>query len=103
MKKFESAVIMDADFALICNDNSMMNARICSGDIAYIRQQDTVENGELAAVQIGDIVIIRRVWISEGCITLEPANPHYRSRCYWHSAMANVHILGKVVGCSFVM
>jgi len=45
-------VHIHADFALTCKGDSMINARIFDGDIVYIRQQDTVENGEIAAVLI---------------------------------------------------
>ena len=41
-----------ADFALKCKGDSMINARIFDGDIVYIRKQNDVENGEIAAVLI---------------------------------------------------
>ena len=41
-----------ADFALRCNGDSMINARIYDGDIAYIRQQPTVEDGEIAVLTV---------------------------------------------------
>ena len=34
-----------ADFALVCKGDSMVGARIFDGDVVYIRQQETVENG----------------------------------------------------------
>ena len=39
---------INADFALRCKGDSMINARILDNDIVYIRKQDTVENGEIA-------------------------------------------------------
>lgn len=41
----EAPAHIEADFAVICKDDSMINARIFDGDIVYIRQQDTVEDG----------------------------------------------------------
>lgn len=43
---------LQGDFTLTCRGDSMINARIFDGDIVYIRQQETVENGEIAAVLI---------------------------------------------------
>ena len=42
-----------ADFALTCHGNSMAPT-ICDGDIVCIRCQPEVEQGEIAAVRIGD-------------------------------------------------
>lgn len=43
-----------ADFCLTAKGDSMINARIHDGDIVFIRKQDMVENGEIAAVAIDD-------------------------------------------------
>ena len=42
-----------ADFALTCHGNSMAPT-ICDGDIVCIRRQPVVEQGEIAAVRIGE-------------------------------------------------
>ena len=42
-----------ADFALTCHGNSMAPT-ICDGDIVCIRRQPAVEQGEIAAVRIGE-------------------------------------------------
>ena len=42
-----------ADFALTCHGNSMAPT-ICDGDIVCIRRQSEVEQGEIAAVRIGE-------------------------------------------------
>ena len=42
-----------ADFALTCHGSSMAPT-ICDGDIVCIRRQPEVEQGEIAAVRIGD-------------------------------------------------
>lgn len=38
-----------ADYALTCHGDSMVGAGIHDGDLVYIRQQPTVENGQIAA------------------------------------------------------
>lgn len=86
-----------ADFALRCKGDSMINARIYDGDIVYIRQQDTVEHGEIAAVLIGTEATLKRVFLFDDHITLEAENPQYRPLSYWGDEMNDVRILGKAV------
>ena len=87
-----------ADFALTCKGDSMINARIFDGDIVYIRQQDTVESGEIAAVMNGDDeATLKRVRLFDDHIVLEPENPMYPPKAYWHEEMNSVRILGKAV------
>jgi repressor LexA len=75
----------------------MINARIFDGDVVYIRQQPTVENGEIAAVLIDDEATLKRVRLFPDHITLEPENPQYRPLVYWEEEMNSVHILGLAV------
>ena len=85
------------DFALTCKGDSMINARIFDGDIVYIRQQDTVENGEIAAVLIDNEATLKRVRLFDDHISLEPENPMYKPLVYWNEEMNIVRILGKAV------
>ena len=64
-----------ADFALVCKGESMMGARIYDGDLVYIRQQDTVENGEIAAVLIDGEATLKRVRFGPESISLMPEKP----------------------------
>ena len=86
-----------ADFALTCKGDSMINARIFDGDIVYIRQQDTVENGEIAAVLVDCEATLKRVKIYDDHISLEPENPQYRPLVLWGEEMNMVSIIGKAV------
>ena len=88
---------ISADFALTCKGDSMINARIFDGDVVYIRQQNTVENGEIAAVLIDTEATLKRVRIFEDHISLEPENPQYRPLVLWGEDMNTVRILGKAV------
>lgn len=85
------------DFALICRGDSMINARIFDGDIVYIRQQDSVDNGEIAAVLIDNEATLKRVRIFDDHIVLEPENPMYKPLAYWYEEMNTIRILGKAV------
>lgn len=86
-----------ADFALTCKGDSMINARIFDGDIVYIRQQDSVENGEIAAVLIDSEATLKRVKLYGDHISLEPENPMYKPLVFWNEEMNDVRILGKAV------
>lgn len=86
-----------ADFALTCKGDSMINARIFDGDIVYIRQQPSVDNGEIAAVLIDGEATLKRVRLFDDHVSLEPENPMYKPLVYWGDDMNNVHILGKAV------
>lgn len=86
-----------ADFALHCKGDSMINARIFDGDLVYIRQQEAVENGEIAAVLIGEEATLKRVYLYPDKIILEPANPMCETFIYREDEMNNVKILGKAV------
>lgn len=92
-----------ADFALRCKGDSMINARIFDGDIVYIRQQAAVENGDIAAVLIGDEATLKRVRIYDDHIVLEPENPLFRPLSYWGEEMNTVRILGKAVAFTSVV
>lgn len=86
-----------ADFSLTCKGDSMINARIFDGDIVYIRQQSTVESGEIAAVLIESEATLKRVLIYDDHIILAPENPTYKPIICWHEEMNTVRILGKAV------
>lgn len=87
-----------ADFALRCQGDSMINARIFDGDTVYIQQCETVENGEIAAVLIdGDEATLKRVRIFDDHVSLEPENPQYRPFVYWGDEMNAIRILGRAV------
>lgn len=86
------------DFTLLCKGDSMINARINDGDVVYIRQQSSVDNGEIAAVLINDEATLKRVYLYEEKLILQPENPKYPPLVYLKEEMNNVRIIGKAVG-----
>ena len=68
-------VDMRCDFALKCQGESMIGAGIHDGDVVYIRIQPEVENGEIAAVRIGEEATLKRVYLHSDYIELRPENP----------------------------
>lgn len=94
---------INADFALRCKGDSMIDARIHNGDIVYIRQQPTVENGEIAAVLIDDEATLKRVYISENTLTLVACNSKYQPFVYTGEQLDQIRILGKAVGFTSII
>ena len=88
-----------ADYLLIARGNSMTGARINDGDIVFIREQPMVENGEIAAVAIGDEATLKRFYYykDKGMLILKPANPDYEDQIYSGDELDQVHVLGKAV------
>lgn len=75
----------------------MINARILDGDIVYIRQQSTVENGEIAAVLIDNEATLKRVYINGDAIILQPENTAYQPMIYTGEKLNDIRIIGKAV------
>ena len=87
------------DFALRVAGDSMVNARILDGDIVFVRQQDTVNDGEIAAVLIDDDATLKRVRFLPGdLLMLQPENPKYQPIVIGGDGETRtVRILGKAV------
>lgn len=70
---------VDCDFALRCKGDSMTGARIYDGDIVFIKRQDFVDEGAIAAVLIDDDATLKRVYhLADGRLELRAENPKYR-------------------------
>ena len=91
-------VDMRCDFALKCQGESMIGAGIHDGDVVYIRIQPEVENGEIAAVRIGEEATLKRVYLHNDYIELRPENPAFESIIRRREEMNDVQIEGKAVG-----
>ena len=90
---------VNCDFTLLCEGDSMIGARICDGDTVYIKQQPTIENGQIAAVLIdGTEKLLKRVYITEDSIILQAENPAYPPRSFFKEEMNRVSIIGRAVG-----
>ena len=96
--EFDVPEDISCDFALRCKGNSMIGAGIHDGDAVYIRIQPEVENGQIAAVRIGDEATQKRVNLHTDYIELRPENPDYESIIRRREEMNDVHIEGKAVG-----
>lgn len=86
-----------ASFALVCKGNSM-EPKIHDGDLVAIRKQPEVENGEVAAVRIGEEATLKRVFRHENMLELRAENPSFPSIILVGADMETVTIEGKAVG-----
>ena len=90
---------IDADFCLYAKGDSMIGARIMDGDIVFIKNQPTVDNGEIAAVIVDDEATLKRVYYypDKNKIVLNAENPKYEPLLYIGEELDTIRILGKAV------
>lgn len=63
------------NFMLRVTGDSMIEAGIFDGDYVVVRKQNTVENGDIAAVMIEDEATVKRFFRERSQIRLQPENP----------------------------
>lgn len=101
--EYQSYVMTDvdikADICILAHGDSMINARILDGDVVFIKQCPIVDNGEIAAVIIGDTITLKRVYYDRAAnrITLVAENPAYAPFVYQGEELEHIRILGKAV------
>lgn len=86
-------------FGLRVVGDSMTAARICEGDIIIVRQQEQVEDGEIAVVMVDDNdATVKRFHRNGHTVTLSPQsyNPVYQVQVY-DLKKTHIRIIGKVV------
>ena len=87
-----------ADFALTCHGNSMAPT-ICDGDIVCIRRQPEVEQGEIAAVRVGDEATLKHFHRQGETVMLLADNAAVcPPMIYTGSQLEELQIEGKAVG-----
>lgn len=95
----EAGANIKADFCLRAKGDSMIGARIYDGDIVFIRKQEMVEDGEIAAVLIDDEATLKRVYYDQenNVIQLFAENPQYKTMRFVGEELNHIRILGKAV------
>jgi len=83
-----------ADFALRIKGDSMIGANINEGDIVFLRQQSTLENGEIGAVLIENEATLKKFYRDDGTVVLQAENDKYKPIVLTNG---KVKILGKLV------
>ena len=70
-----------ADYCLRVEGDSMIEANIYHGDIAFLKKNCDILDGNIYAVVFGEdnYATLKKVYRQDGKIVLAPANPNYRS------------------------
>ncbi len=100
----EGEMILDATlargeglFLLKVVGESMIGAHILNGDYALIRRQPTVENGEIAAVRVGETATLKRFYREGDVLRLQPENPTMDPIRIRAGGEGDMAVLGKVI------
>jgi repressor LexA len=81
------------DFALKVSGDSMIGAGIHDGDIAFIHQQPSADDGDIVAALLDDEATLKRLRRRSGQVELHAENPQYAP-----IVAGQVTILGRLVG-----
>lgn len=73
-----------------------MYPKIEEGDRIVVRRQDSVDNGRIAVVMIGDEAVVKRVECEQNRLTLISINPEYPPRVIEGKDLEDVRIVGLV-------
>ena len=84
-------------FWLRVRGDSMNAVGISENDEILVREQPEVENGEIAAVLIGEEATLKRVYNTGGQITLIAENSTFPPMVYAGTQLEDVRIIGKAV------
>lgn len=80
-------------FILRVEGESMSGAGIHDGDFVIVRRQQTVENGEIAALLLGEEATVKRFYREKDYFRLQPENEQFEP-----ILTREVEMLGKVTG-----
>ena len=86
------------DFALRVAGDSMIGARIRDGDLVFIRRQDDVDDGQIAAVIVDDSATLKRVYHVPNGLQLLNENSKYPPMLFTCPDCDSIRILGLAVG-----
>lgn len=68
------------------------------GDLAFIRYQDDVLDGQVAAICLDDEVTLKRIYHIPGGVQLLSNNPEYPPMIYTGDDYNNIHLVGRAIG-----
>lgn len=93
-----------ADYALTCKGESMINIGINTGDIVYIRQQEEVANGQVAAVMVGDEeATLKRFYHNGNVIQLVAENSTIPPSVFIGEEIRRIRIVGLAVAYTHII
>lgn len=95
----DASADIKADFCLTAKGDSMVGARIHDGDVVFICEQPIVENGQIAAVIIGNEVTLKRWYYypEQKKLILQAENSKYEPFVFLGEELDNIRCLGRAV------
>ena len=88
---------LTCDFALRISGDSM-SPRLLDGDTVFFREQDDVDDGQIAAVIIDDSATLKHVYHLPNGIQLISDNPKYPPMIFDAKNSDNARIIGLAIG-----
>jgi len=85
-------------FALHVSGDSMKNIGINTGDIAIIKHQGMVDNGDVAAVILEDDATLKRFFRYTDRVVLKSENPDFLDIVMQETDCRRIRIVGKLAG-----
>ena len=87
-------------YALRVRGHSMVDDNIQDGDIVIIEKRETAENGESVVAMInGEQVTLKRFYVEQDGIRLQPANPAMNPIYLRHEELQILGIVAGVIRC----
>ena len=75
-----------------------MEPKYCDGDLVFLRYQDDVDDGRIAAVCLDDSVTLKSVYHMPHGIQLLSENRKYPPMVFTEDEIGNAHLVGLAVG-----
>ena len=88
-RKFDAAVRVTGD---------SMEPGYHIGDLALVRYQEDVEDGQIAVICLDDEVTLKRIHHMTGGIILQSDNTKYKTQVVTTENVNCIHLMGRVVG-----
>jgi len=84
-------------FALVVQGESMIDDGILDGDTLFVQQRKTCRNGEIAVVLVEGEATVKRFFLEDGMVRLQPANSAMKP-ILLDAQSGEVEVVGTVVG-----
>ena len=68
------------------------------GDLALVRYQDDVLDGQIAVICLDDEVTLKRIYHMPNSLMLHSDNPKYKPMIISEDDVSNIHLTGRVIG-----
>lgn len=88
-------------FYLEVEDDSMVNARICKGDLALVKIQKEIKSGDIGVVKWNGQVVIKRILKKEDYLILQSESSENSPEILPLSEILKLEIIGKVLYVKF--